>query len=344
VRWLNLDPTEAHLLALADNKLTEIGEWDDALVGRILAEAQAEGADLTGLGWDESELLALMAGGGESEKGSAGGEDSIPEQAPRAVSRLGETWILGPHRLTCGDSSNKDHIDSLFGKDGRFDLLLTDPPYGVSYKGKTSAQLEIENDDLTEAELSGLMAKVFDIAESKSRPGAYWYATVPAGPLHILFAEDWKRRSILRQIMVWAKDVFVLGHSEYHYQHEPTLFGWVAGPRHKNPDRTRSTLWSFDRPKANREHPTMKPVDLWIKAINDGSLPGEVVFDPFCGSGTTIIACEQIGRKARGMELSPVYADVIVRRWQRFTDKPAVLEGDGRSFDEVSRERLGEGD
>jgi site-specific DNA-methyltransferase (adenine-specific) len=208
--------------------------------------------------------------------------------------------------------------------DAKADMVLTDPPYGVSYVGNTEDALTVENDSLSESDLSDLMKTAFDNAQSVSRSGAYWYATVPAGPLHILFAADWKARGILRQIMVWAKDSMVLGHSEYHYQHEPILFGWVPGSRHKNSDRTRTTLWQCDRPKASREHPTMKPVALWSRAVEDGSRRGEYVLDPFCGSGTTIIACEKDGRHGLGMELSPQYCDVIVKRWEDYTGKKAV--------------------
>ena len=135
----------------------------------------------------------------------------------------------------------------------------------------------------------------------------------------MIFASDWNSRGILRQILVWAKDSMVLGHSEYHYQHEPLLFGWKPGERHKNADRTRTTLWSVDRPKASRQHPTMKPVELWAMAMQDGSRESEVVYDPFLGSGTTLIAAEQLGRKCFGLEIEPKYCDVVVERWQQLT-------------------------
>jgi len=194
------------------------------------------------------------------------------------------------------------------------DMLLTDPPYGVSYVGKTADALTIENDALDDEELASLVLSVFNNAQSICRGGAYWYATVPPGPLHLIFASDWKQRGILRQIMVWAKDSMVLGHSEYHYQHEPILFGWIPGERHKNPDRTRTTLWKYDRPKASHEHPTMKPVELWMQAVKDGSIQGESVFDPFLGSGTTMVACQNLNRKCRGIEISTNYCAVILER------------------------------
>lgn len=227
--------------------------------------------------------------------------------------KTNDLWLIGEHRLLCGDSTKAEDVERVLGG-GIADMLLSDPPYGVSYVGKTAEALTIENDALDDEGLTALVLSAFDNAQANSREGAYWYATVPAGPLHLIFAGDWKRRGILRQIMVWAKDSMVLGHSEYHYQHEPILFGWIPGKRHKNPDRTRTTLWKYDRPKANREHPTMKPVDLWMRAVRDGSVQGESVYDPFLGSGTTMVACHNLTRKCRGIEISPNYCAVILER------------------------------
>jgi len=239
---------------------------------------------------------------------------------------MGKLVMKSKHRLLCGDSTIQADVLRLMNGE-RADACLTDPPYGVSYVGKTADALKVENDDMSEDNLRELVGSAFDNAQAVSRPGAYWYATVPAGPLHLIFADDWKRRGILRQIMVWAKDSMVLGHSEYHYRHEPILFGWIpGGERHKNSDRTRTTLWEHARPKASREHPTMKPVALWAQALTDGSRRGENVYDPFLGSGTTVVAAEQLGRQCYGMEISPVYCDVIVSRWENLTGKKAVLQ------------------
>ena len=227
--------------------------------------------------------------------------------------KAGDLWLIGEHRLLCGDSTKAEDVSKVLGG-GMADMLLTDPPYGVSYVSKTADALTIENDDLDEEELASFVLSAFNNAQSICRGGAYWYATVPAGPLHLIFANDWKQRGILRQIMVWAKDSLVLGHSEYHYQHEPILFGWIPGKRHKNPDRTRTTLWKYDRPKASHEHPTMKPVELWMQAVRDGSIQGESVFDPFLGSGTTMVACQNLNRKCRGIEISTNYCAVILER------------------------------
>lgn len=265
-------------------------------------------------------------------------EDEVPEPPIDPITKPGDLWILGEHRLLCGDSTKAEDVERLMAG-AKADMVLSDPPYGVSYVGKTKNAMKVENDDMDEASLAKLVCEAFDNAEANCRAGAYWYATVPARPLHLVFADDWKRRGILRQIMVWAKDSMVLGHSEYHYQHEPILFGWIPGERHKNSDRTRTTVWQYDRPKASQEHPTMKPVALWGQAMNDGSRAGEAVYDPFLGSGTTLIAAEQLGRKCYGMEISPQYTDVCCNRWAKLTNESPILEETGETFEQVAKRR-----
>ena len=251
----------------------------------------------------------------------------------------GDLWTLGEHRVLCGDCTVVDAVERLI--DGRqADLLVSDPPYGLSYVGKTKDALIIENDDLDENGLREMIDGAFSNALIATRPGAYWYATVPPGPLHLLFVQDWKDRGILRQIMVWVKSSMVMGHSEYHYKHEPIIYGWVpGGDRRKNPDRTRTTVWEYDKPAANRDHPTMKPVELFTQMILDSTNKNDCVFDPFLGSGTTLIAAESTGRVCYGTEIAPQYVDVIVKRWQTYTGREAVLDGDGRTFNEIAAER-----
>ena len=311
--------SDATAFAIADNRTAELAEWDDDALAQTLAALQIEDEELANAtGFDAGDLDDLL---GPKEVI----EDEVPEPPADPITKTGDLWLLGDHRLLCGDSTKAEEVARLMSS-SKADMVLTDPPYGVAYVGKTKDALTVENDALDESSLSRLVTAAFDNAQSISRNGAYWYATVPPGPLHILFADDWKRRGILRQIMVWAKDSMVLGHSEYHYQHEPILFGWIPGERHLNKDRTRTTLWTYDRPKASREHPTMKPIELWFQAVNDGSRAGETIFDPFLGSGTTLIAAEQLGRKCYGMEISPAYCDVIVKRWEMLTGKKATLE------------------
>jgi len=320
---LDLSEAEADKLLLTFDPLGAMADADSGKLEELLRDVQVESQDLaamlTALAEEHGIIPSDLTGDGS---GGTAIDDEIPEPPADPITRPGDLYLLGDHRVLCGDSTKPADVERLM--DGaKADMLLSDPPYGVSYVGKTKDALVVENDALDESGLCELIRLAFDNAEQSCRPGAYWYATVPPGPLHLLFADDWKRRGILRQIMVWVKNSLVLGHSEYHYQHEPILFGWIPGDRHKNADRTRTTVWPCDRPSASREHPTMKPVALWARAISDGSRKGEIVYDPFLGSGTTLIACEQLGRKCFGMEIAPQYVDVIVARWEKLTGRTA---------------------
>jgi len=317
--------TEAQKKAyrIADNRLGEEAEWDLDLLALELGDLKELDFDIDLTGLDEIEIGKLVDLPGEATE-----DDFAPPDEIETTIQRGDLFALGRHRLMCGDSTSADDVARLMNG-ATADMMLTDPPYGVSYIGKTKDALKIENDALDEPALLQMITAAFDLAERNCRPGAYWYATVPAGPLHILFADDWKRRGILRQIMVWVKDSMVLGHSEYHYQHEPILFGWVPGDRLKNPDRTRTTVWQYARPKASYEHPTMKPVALWGQAVSDGSGTGNIIIDPFLGSGTTLVACEHLGRTCYGMEISPQYCQVIIDRWEKLTGQKAEkIRGD----------------
>lgn len=326
--WTHLDcvvtdlkGADAVAYAIADNRTAELAEWDSDVLAATLESLQAddllEAAGFTG---DELQEMIDTLTPPEVE------EDEVPEVPVEAITKPGDLWILGRHKLLCGDSTKTEDVGRLM--DGKkADAILTDPPYGVAYVGKTKDALTVESDDCSEEELERYVALWFDRCVENCRAGAYWYATVPARPLHTVFALDWKRRGVLRQIMVWVKDSMVLGHSEYHYRHEPILFGWVpGGVRHKNTDRTRTTVFEFARPKASREHPTMKPIELWASLMADASRINELLYEPFSGSGTTLIAAEQLGRTCYGMEISPAYCDVIVKRWENLTGEKASLE------------------
>jgi site-specific DNA-methyltransferase (adenine-specific) len=249
-------------------------------------------------------------------------DDEIPDNV-KSICKVGDIWQLGEHRLMCGDSTKIDDIKKVMNNK-KADMLLTDPPYGVNYEGKTKKKLKIQNDYRNEEKLILLIKNVYDNVDHILRDGCYCIATVPAGPLHILFADDWNKRKWLRQIMVWVKDSMVLGHSEYHYKHEPILFGWkTGGKRLKNTDRSKTTVWEFARPKASIEHPTMKPVEMWIYAIKNHTSKNNIIIDPFLGSGTTIIAAEKTKRICYGVEIDPHYCDVIIGRWEKYTGNKA---------------------
>jgi DNA modification methylase len=328
--------SEAQMRAyvIADNKLALNAGWDDAALQIELSDLQMEDFNLDLLGFSGDELDALLDGEEEEAEGQTD-DDEVPDEPIIPISQLGDVWILGKHRLMCGDSTDKECVDRLM--DGKLaSLVVTDPPYGVAYTGKTKDALTIESDDVNSETLKKFVTAWFDRVDSVLADGAYVLATVPAGPLHLIFAGDWLDRGWLRQIMVWNKDSMVLGYSEYHYKHEPILFGWKPGPRLSNKDRTKTTVWDFPRPKRSTEHPTMKPVEMWVYAIKQHSLSGHLLYEPFSGSGTTIIAAEKTNRRCNAMELAPNYVDVAVKRWQEWTGKKATRDSDGKKFDELN--------
>jgi len=323
LRLSHLTDSQRRAYILADNRLAEIGGgWDEEMLKLELADLGDLDVDLESIGFGEEDL-AEMELQEEPEQSDADAEpqiDKAEELRAKWGVEPGQLWELGDHRLLCGDSRLKKSTEVLMGG-GVADMVITDPPYGVAYVGKTKDALKVENDDVDEKTLAEMCKDWFDRAYEVSRDGAYWVATVPAGPLHGVFFFDWKQRGILRQVMVWNKDSMVLGHSEYHYKHEPILFGWKPGDRLKNADRTKTTVWDFPRPKASREHPTMKPVEMWAYAIGNHTRQKDTVYEPFSGSGTTIIACEQLGRKCRAIEISPAYVAVAIQRWADATGK-----------------------
>jgi site-specific DNA-methyltransferase (adenine-specific) len=205
------------------------------------------------------------------------------------------------------------------------DLVLSDPPYGVDYVGKTEEALTIQNDG--EQDLGALLGSSMKLALGACRPGAVWYIAAPAGPQFAAFAVVLAELGVWRQTLVWVKDTMVLGRSDYHYRHEAIFYGWAPGAAHRPPpDRTRTSVLEFDRPKASREHPTMKPLPLWAELVGNSTARGGLVYDPFAGSGTSIVACEQRGRVCRAMEIDPRYADVCVARWEKLTGRKAERE------------------
>lgn len=236
-----------------------------------------------------------------------------------AVSVLGEVYELGPHRLACGDSTDPEVWERLLG-DERLQVVWTDPPYGVAYVGGTG--LTIQNDDLGEDALAVFLRAAFTAAKAICSPGACWYVAAPPGPKTLIFALELKALGLFRQRLVWAKDRFVLGHSDYHYRHEDLYLGYVDGPGRRGRggdgwfgDNAQDSVIEIARPSANREHPTMKPVALVSYCLSNSALAGWLVGDPFGGSGTTLIAAAELEMRARLIELDPRYCDVIRRRW-----------------------------
>lgn len=251
-------------------------------------------------------------------------QDEVPEPPTEPVTQPGDLWTMGEHRVLCGDSTKVSTCET-----GTVDLVFTDPPYGVDYTGKTEEALKIASDG---EQFSEVIAATFRRAVAACRPGAVWYVAAPAGPQFYSFATILLELDIWRQTLVWAKDTMVLGHSDYHYRHEVLFYGWKPGKHKPPPDRTQTTVWAFDRPKASREHPTMKPVSLVAKAIGNSTKPGDLILDPFLGSGTTLIAAHQLERRCYGIEIEPRYVDVICRRFLNLTGESPVRESDGAQF------------
>lgn len=243
----------------------------------------------------------------------------------------GDLFEIGPHRLLCGSSTSKDDVGRLAGG-SKINCVVTDPPYGVSYVGKTKDKLEIKNDSLTADETHDLFRCSIAALIDYMKDGAAIYATVPAGRLQLGFMEVMVEFDMLRQVMVWNKSSMVLGHSDYHYKHEPILYGWKPGASHYfTSDRTKTTVFDFEKPQRNAEHPTMKPVPLFAEFIKNSTIAGQSVQDPFGGSGTTMVAAHQTGRKAYIMEIDPKYCQVIVNRMMKL-DPSLEIKRNGEPY------------
>lgn len=310
------DLTEDQVKAyrLADNKTGELAEWDTALLGEELAELAD--FDMSQFGFD----TILQEEAREAEEDDY---EVNPPEEPKA--KLGDIYQLGRHRLMCGDSTDAESVYQLC-QDGQVDMLLTDPPYGVDYTGKTKDALKIQNDATSDEMLRDMLADAFSAANNIMKPGAVfyiWHADSKALVFRIACQmAGWE----VRQVLIWVKNTMVMGRQDYQWKHEPCLYGWKDGAGHLwASDRKQTTILNFDRPTKNKEHPTMKPVKLFDYQIQNNTKGGDIVLDLFGGSGTTIVACEQNGRCARVMELDPRYVDVIVDRWEKLTGKKAVL-------------------
>ena len=310
------DLTEDQVKAyrLADNKTGELAEWDTALLDEELAELAD--FDMSQFGFD----TILQEEAREAEEDDY---EVNPPEEPKA--KLGDIYQLGRHRLMCGDSTDAESVYQLC-QDGQVDMLLTDPPYGVDYTGKTKDTLKIQNDATSDETLRDMLADAFSAANNIMKPGAVfyiWHAILKTSAFESACQmAGWE----VRQVLIWVKNTMVIGRQDYQWKHESCLYGWKDGARHLwASDRKQTTILNFDRPTKNKEHPTMKPVKLFDYQIQNNTKGGDIVLDLFGGSGTTIVACEQNGRCARVMELDPRYVDVIIDRWEKLTGEKAVL-------------------
>ena len=322
---------------IADNKLALNAGWDDELLRVELDELGELGFDLelTGFSLDEIEALQVDP---EPEEGLTD-EDAVPEAPEQPVTVEGDVWVLGNHRLMCGDSTSIDALEKLCG-DRHVDMWLTDPPYNVAYEGKTKDALKIKNDQMVDSDFRQFLRDCYVAADSVMKAGAVfyiWHADLEGYNFRgAAMDAGWK----VRQCLIWKKQTLVMGRQDYHWKHEPCLYGWKDGAGHLwAADRKQTTILEFDRPSRNGEHPTMKPVALFEYQMLNNTKGGDIVLDSFGGSGTTVIAAEKNGRVGYLMELDPKYCDVIIKRWQDFTGKAATLESTGETFEEVRHGR-----
>jgi DNA modification methylase len=328
------DADQEQIDVTSDNAIALWAELDLAGINEDLGNLGPFDIDLLGIEGFEIDV---------ADKYDEVDADAAPSVPKEAKSKPGELWLLGKHRLLCGDSTKREDVERLRAGEVA-DMVFTDPPYGVSYQSDMSAKeakarnrrkdgKEVANDSLSGAELQSFLAAALNGWPLK--PGGAFYVCSPPGNPETDFRLSLGNEFPLRQALVWAKQQFVFGRQDYHWRHETILYGWREGASHYFvDDRTQDTVWNFDRPHKSPEHPTMKPVELVEKAIQNSSRKNEIVYDGFGGSGTTLIASEKAGRRCRTIELSPSYCDVILDRFAKFTGRDPVRE-DGSKWSEV---------
>ncbi|MCA8948435.1 MAG: ParB N-terminal domain-containing protein [Planctomycetes bacterium] len=346
VWWFDGDDLAATAFAIADNRTHEFAEWNDAELAALLEQLKAEDA-LDGVGYTEDDLDALVQQLREQEKVDKDLTDDGPEEPPAvAIAQPGDLWVLGEHRLLCGDSTNLEDVLRVMAGD-QAALVATDPPYLVDYTGErpndsgkdwTATYREIDIED-ADGFFRAVFANVLEILGPK---GAIycWHAHKRCGDIQRI----WRDLGILdHQQIIWVKPTPVFGRVYWHFRHEPCVMGWRQGdkPEHDGVHE-HDSVWEVDwegKARVSTEHPTSKPVELFVRPIKKHTAPGDVVFEPFSGSGSQIIAAERAGRRCRAIEISPPFVDVAIRRWQKATGEQATLDGDGRSFAEIAAER-----
>ena len=304
-------------LALADNRTSDLSEWDKEMLHQLSEDHDVDP-------WFTKEDLAEILG--EPDIIPTEGltdPDEVPETPEEPTTKFGEVWKLGNHKLLCGDATDLNQLQPLMENE-LADLWLTDPPYNVNYEGKTADKLKIQNDQFANEEFREFLAAAYTTAYNYLNNGASFYIWHADSEGYNFRAAAKDANLQIKQCLIWVKSSMVMGRQDYHWQHEPCLYGWKKGASHFwNADRKQTTVLKFDRPNRNKEHPTMKPVDLFQYQMSNSSKPKHIILDTFGGSGTTLIAAERIKRQARLVELDPKYCDVIIKRWENFTGNKA---------------------
>lgn len=342
----DLSDAQIKAFRISVNRMAELAEWDNELLALEFAELKDLGFDTSLTGFDDAMVSEIMP----TEAEPLTDEDAVPEvdeQSPPKT-KIGDVWILGNHRVMCGDSTDEAMVAKLMNG-VKADMVFTDPPYGVSYAEKNKSlnqsgkgnriQTPIENDHLQGNELSDFFFAVFSQMFLSMKNGCPFYVCAPQGGEQMMMMMMMMQKACLpvRHELIWVKNNHVLGRADYHYKHEPILYGWKDGAGHPwYGERNKFSIWNVDKPMQSKLHPTMKPIELIEIPINNSSKQGDSVLDLFLGSGSTLIACEKTGRKCYGMELSPQYIEVIIRRWQEYTGKEAHLEETGETFNSIA--------
>ena len=317
---VDLDKDKEKALNLALNKIS--GEWDNDKLEQLLAELREADIDMDITGFSNDEIDDILKDAIGSQEDDFDIDDAL-EEIDEPITKKGDIWILGSHKLMCGDSTKEEDVLKLMNKE-EADLIITDPPYNVNYEGTAG---KIENDNMSETEFFNFLLDSFRNMYEVTKAGASAYI-FHADTEGLNFRTAFKAVGFkLAQCLVWVKNTFVMGRQDYHWRHEPILYGRKEGCAHYFiDDRSQSTVLEYDKPTKSEEHPTMKPIDLIIRLIKNSSKENNLILDLFGGSGSTLISAEQTKRICYTMELDPKYCDVIIKRWETLTGKKAELQ------------------
>lgn len=328
VKESHLTETQRRAYIIADNKLSLNAGWDEDILAIELSELQGADFDLDLLGFDESELASIFEDDKEVEDDDFDVEEELNKPC---FSKSGDIWTLGRHRLICGDSTKEETYKSLM-EDKKANLVVTDPPYNVNYEGSAG---KIKNDNMDTDKFYNFLLDAFSNMEKVMADDASIYV-FHADTEGLNFRKAFNDAGFyLSGCCIWKKPSLVLGRSPYQWQHEPCLYGWKKKGKHQwYSGRKETTIWEFEKPKKNADHPTMKPIALLAYPISNSSMSNTLILDPFGGSGSTLIACEQTDRSCYTIELDEKFCDVIVKRYieQVGTDKDVSVLRDGKEY------------
>lgn len=345
----HLTETQRRALVIADNRIALNAGWDEEMLKLELTDLDGLDFNMDLLGFSDDELDAMLDGG-EGETEGLTEEDAVPEIEEKAISKIGDLWILGNHRLLCGDSTDEESVRRLF-EGQKAHLFSTDPPYLVDYTGADRPggfgkdwSDKYNEVDIKDAE--GFFTAVFGVAKKLLKIDAAWYCW-HAHKRAALIEQVWEKLEVLNhQQIIWVKPAALHSYSYYPWRHEPCLMGWQKGhkPKHDgNNGHAITSVWELDwegKARAGKtEHPTQKPVEIFAIPMRKHTKEGEICYEPFSGSGSQIIAGEKCHRRVFAMEISPPFVDAAIRRWEKYTGKQAVLEETGNTFADTERDR-----